>query len=159
MKITVLCVGRIKEKFYSDAVAEYLKRLSRYAKTEVIEVADEKTPDGASERETALILEKEGTRLLKYISDDAYVIALAVGGKEYTSPEFAEKISTLATHGKSHIIFIIGGSLGISDDVLKKSNEKIGFGKMTFPHQLFRVMMLEQVYRAYRIINGEPYHK
>ena len=92
MKITVLCVGRIKEKFYSDAVAEYLKRLSRYAKTEVIEVADEKTPDGASERETALILEKEGARLLKYISDDAYVIALAVGGKEYTSPEFAEKI-------------------------------------------------------------------
>jgi len=159
MKITVLCVGRIKEKFYSDAVAEYLKRLSRYAKTEVIEVADEKTPDGASERETALILEKEGARLLKYISDDAYVIALAVGGKEYTSPEFSEKISTLATHGKSHIIFIIGGSLGISDDVLKKSNEKIGFGKMTFPHQLFRVMMLEQVYRAYRIINGEPYHK
>lgn len=159
MKITVLCVGRIKEKFYSDAVAEYLKRLSRYAKTEVIEVADEKTPDGASERETAIILEKEGARLLKYISEDAYVIALAVGGKEYTSPEFAEKISTLATYGKSHIIFIIGGSLGISDDVLKKSNEKIGFGKMTFPHQLFRVMMLEQIYRAYRIINGEPYHK
>ncbi len=159
MRITILCVGKCKERFYSDAAAEYLKRLSRYVKMQIIEVDDEKTPDGASERETELILDKEAARLEKHIPDDAYVVALAVGGKEYTSPEFADRINKLALGGRSHIIFIIGGSLGLTDRIYKRADEQIGFGKMTFPHRLFRVMLLEQVYRAYRIINNEPYHK
>ncbi|OQA27311.1 MAG: Ribosomal RNA large subunit methyltransferase H [Firmicutes bacterium ADurb.Bin354] len=159
MRITVLCAGKCKERFYADAVSEYVKRLSRYAKAEVIEVEDEKTPDGASDRVNEQILEKEAARMMKHIPDGAYVIALAVGGKEYTSPEFADRINDLGISGKSHIIFVIGGSLGLAESIYKRANERIGFGKMTFPHQLFRVMLLEQIYRAYRIISGEPYHK
>lgn len=159
MKITILTVGKIKEKYLRDAIAEYSKRLSRYAKLEIIEVADEKTPDNASETVETNIKNKEAERLLKYIRDDAYLITLEIKGKQLTSEELAQKIDTLGVQGTSHIIFAIGGSLGLGEEVLKRSNYALSFSKMTFPHQLMRVILLEQIYRSYRIINGEPYHK
>lgn len=159
MKISILCVGKIKERYFSDGIAEYAKRLSRYCKLDIIEVPDEKTPDGASERVNEQIKEKEAGKLSNYIKEDAYVIALAIEGKEYSSEAFAEKIDKLGIMGKSHIIFIIGGSLGIHDKLLDRADEKISFSKMTFPHQMMRMILLEQIYRAYRICNGEPYHK
>lgn len=159
MKITILTVGKIKEKYLRDAIAEYSKRLSRYAKLEIIEVADKKTPDNASETVETNIKNKEAERLLKYIRDDAYLITLEIKGKQLTSEELAQKIDTLGVQGTSHIIFVIGGSLGLGEEVLKRSNYALSFSKMTFPHQLMRVILLEQVYRSYRIMNGEPYHK
>ncbi len=159
MKITILAVGKIKEKYFADAVAEYKKRLSRYCKLEIIEVADEKTPDHASTQEEELIRRKEGERLKKYIKDGAYVISLAIQGKQFSSEEFSKKIHALGLHRESHIIFIIGGSIGLASDIIKESKELISFSKMTFPHQLMRIVLLEQIYRGYRIMNGEPYHK
>ena len=159
MKITVLTVGKIKEKYLRDAIAEYSKRLSRYAKLEIIEVADEKTPDNASETVETNIKNKEAERFLKYIRDDAYLITLEIKGKQLTSEELAQKIDTLGVQGTSHIIFVIGGSLGLGEEVLKRSNYALSFSKMTFPHQLMRVILLEQIYRSFRIIKGEPYHK
>ena len=159
MKITVVAVGKIKEKYFTDAVAEYAKRLSRYVKLEIVEVADEKTPDEASEHEEELIKAKEGERILKNIRDDAYVVALAIEGRKMTSTGLAEFIEKLGVGGTSHIQFVIGGSLGLSAEVLKRADYKLSFSDMTFPHQLMRVILLEQVYRSYRIINGEPYHK
>lgn len=159
MKITILCVGKIKEKFYRDAIAEYEKRLSRYCKLEIIEVADEKTPDNASELVEKQIKDKEAERMEKYLSPDAYVVALAIEGKQLDSIELSEKIERLGVSGTSHIIFVIGGSLGMSESVLKRADLLLSFSRMTFPHQLMRVVLLEQVYRAYRIINHEPYHK
>lgn len=159
MKVTILCVGKIKEKFYRDAIAEYEKRLSRYCKLEIVEVADEKTPDNASELVETQIKEKEAERMEKYIKDGAYVIALAIEGKQLDSVELSEKIEQLGTSGTSHIIFVIGGSLGLSEKILKRADYKLSFSKMTFPHQLMRVILLEQVYRSYRIMNHEPYHK
>ena len=159
MKITILTVGKIKEKYLRDAIAEYSKRLSRYAKLEIIEVADEKTPDSASETVETNIKNKEAERLLKYIRDDAYLITLEIKGKQLTSEELAQKIDTLGVQGTSHIIFAIGGSLGLGEEVLKRSNYALSFSKMTFPHQLMRVILLEQIYRSFRIIKGEPYHK
>ena len=159
MKITILTVGKIKEKYLRDAIAEYSKRLSRYAKLEIIEVADEKTPDNASETVETNIKNKEAERLLKYIRDDAYLITLEIKGKQLTSEELAQKIDTLGVQGTSHIIFVIGGTLGLGEEVLKRSNYALSFSKMTFPHQLMRVVLLEQIYRGYRIMNHEPYHK
>lgn len=159
MKITILCVGKIKEKFYRDAITEYEKRLSRYCKLEIIEVADEKTPDNASELLENQIKDKEGERMEKYLKEGAFIVALAIDGKQLDSVELSEKIERLGTGGTSHIIFLIGGSLGMSEQLLKKTNMKLSFSKMTFPHQLMRVILLEQIYRAYRIINNEPYHK
>lgn len=159
MKITVLTVGKIKEKYLRDAIAEYSKRLSRYAKLEIIEVADEKTPDNASETVETNIKNKEAERLLKYIRDDAYLITLEIKGKQLTSEELAQKIDTLGVQGTSHIIFAIGGSLGLGEEVLKRSNYALSFSKMTFPHQMMRVILLEQIYRSYSINCGEPYHK
>ena len=159
MKITIITVGKIKEKYLRDAIAEYSKRLSRYCKLEVIEVADEKTPDQASETMEEQIRSKEGERILKYIRDDMYVITLEIGGKMLSSEEFAKKIETLGVQGQSSIAFVIGGSIGLGKDVLKRSDYALSFSKMTFPHQLMRVILLEQVYRSYRIQNGEPYHK
>ena len=159
MKITLLTVGKIKEKYLKDAIAEYSKRLSKYCKLEIIEVADEKTPDNASEVVENVIRDKEGERLLKYVKDDAFVITLEIKGKMMTSEELAEKIDTLAIRGVSHIMFIIGGSIGLGEDVIKRSDFALSFSKMTFPHQLMRVILLEQIYRSYRIISGEPYHK
>ena len=159
MKISVITVGKIKEKYLRDAIAEYSKRLSRYCRLEIIEVADERTPEQASEAVEENIRTKEGERLLKYVRDDMYVITLEIGGKMLTSEQFAEKIETLGIQGKSSIAFVIGGSIGLGREVLKRSDYALSFSKMTFPHQLMRVVLLEQVYRGYRIINGEPYHK
>lgn len=159
MKITVITVGKIKEKYLKDAIAEYNKRLSRYCKLEILEVADEKTPDGASEIVEENIREKEGERILKLIKEDAYVITLEISGKMLTSEELADRIETLGIQGKSHLVFVIGGSIGLGREVLRRSDYALSFSKMTFPHQLMRVILLEQIYRSYRIINGEPYHK
>ena len=159
MKISVIAVGKIKEKYLKDAITEYSKRLSRYCKLEIIEVADEKTPDQASKAAEDLIRAKEGERILKHIRDDMYVITLEIEGKMLTSEEFADKIETLGVQGKSSIAFVIGGSIGLGKEVLKRSDFALSFSKMTFPHQLMRVVLLEQVYRGYRIMNGEPYHK
>ncbi len=159
MKITVLCVGKVKEKFYRDAIDEFTKRLSRYCKLEIVEVADEKTEEQSSDTEIRLVKEKEGERLLKNIKDDAYVIALCIDGKQLDSEELSEKIEKLGIQGTSHIYFIIGGSLGLGDEVVKRADFKLSFSKMTFPHQLMRVILLEQIYRGYRIMNNEPYHK
>lgn len=159
MKITLLTVGKVKEKFYVQAIDEFSKRMSRYCRLEIVEVADEKTPDGASDTMTAQILKKEGERLMKNIRDDAYVIALAINGQMLSSEQFAQKIDQLGIGGTSHIQFIIGGSLGLSPQVLSRADAKLSFSKMTFPHQLMRVILLEQIYRGYRIICGEPYHK
>ncbi len=159
MKITILTVGKIKEKYLKDAIAEYSKRLSKYCKLEIVEVADEKTPDQASEVVEENIRNKEGERLLKYIKDDAYVITLEIKGKLLTSEELSRKIEDLGIGGTSHIIFVIGGSIGLGKEVLRRSDYALSFSKMTFPHQLMRVILLEQIYRSYRIIQGEPYHK
>ncbi|AWZ49686.1 23S rRNA (pseudouridine(1915)-N(3))-methyltransferase RlmH [Clostridiaceae bacterium 14S0207] len=159
MNITLITVGKIKEKFLKDAIAEYSKRLSKYCKVNIVEVPDEKTPDNASEKEELAIKEKEGDLILKHIKDNMYVVALDLKGENLTSPEFAEFIRKLGVKGESNITFVIGGSLGISEKVLKRANYKLCFSKMTFPHQLFRVMLLEQIYRGFRIIKGEPYHK
>lgn len=159
MKITVLAVGKIKEKYFTDAIAEYCKRLSRYCKLEIIEVADEKTPDRAGDREEELIRRREGERLSRYLQRGAYVIALAIDGRKVSSEQFAAKIDRLGVSGQSHIIFMIGGSIGLQQELLEEADEKISFSDMTFPHQLMRVILLEQIYRGYKIIQGEPYHK
>jgi len=159
MKITVITVGKLKEKYLKDAIAEYSKRLSKYCKLEIIEVADEKTPDNASEAVEIAIRDKEAERILKNLKDDAYVITLEIGGKMLSSEEFADKIDKLGIQGISHIIFIIGGSIGLGQAVVKKSDYALSFSKMTFPHQLMRVILLEQIYRGYRIVTGAPYHK
>jgi len=159
MRINVVCVGKIKEKYFTMAIDEYSKRLSRYCKLNIIELPDEKTPDNASEAEELQIKKKEGERILSHIKDQEYVIALAIQGKMLDSVELANKIASLGTYGDSQITFVIGGSLGLADDVLKRANMKLSFSPMTFPHQLMRVVLLEQVYRAYRINCGEPYHK
>ena len=159
MKITLITVGKIKEKYLKDAIAEYSKRLSRYCKLEIVEVADEKTPDNASDTVEDAIRDKEGERILKYIKEDAYVTTLEIAGKMLTSEEMAEKIEKLGVQGTSHIIFIIGGSIGLGREILKRSDYALSFSKMTFPHQLMRVILLEQIYRSYRIMNHEPYHK
>ncbi len=159
MKISIICVGKIKEKFYQDAIAEYSKRLSRYCKLAIIEVTDEKTPDGCSAAMEEQIKVKEGDRILNSLKGDEYVISLAIEGKKMDSVTFANKIDNLGIQGISHIAFIIGGSLGLDGRVLSKSDMLLSFSDMTFPHQMMRVVLLEQVYRGYRIINGEPYHK
>jgi 23S rRNA (pseudouridine1915-N3)-methyltransferase len=159
MKITILCVGKIKEKYFTMAIDEYSKRLSRYCKLEIIEVADEKTIDQAGEAIENQIKKTEGERILKNIKDGAFVIALAINGNNLTSEELADKIEKLGVGGVSHLIFVIGGSLGLSEEVLQKADFKLSFSKMTFPHQLMRVVLLEQIYRAYRINFNEPYHK
>lgn len=159
MKITVIAVGKIKEKFYRDAVAEYEKRLGRYCKLDIIQVEDEKTPDKAGDALAQQIRRKESERILKYIKEDAWVVTLEIQGREYDSEQFAGELEKLAAQGISHIQFIIGGSLGLHEEIHKKADHAVSFSRMTFPHQLMRVILLEQIYRGYRIINGEPYHK
>lgn len=159
MKITVVTVGKIKEKYLREAIAEYSKRLSKYCKLEIVEVADEKTPENASEIMTEGIKSKEAGRILKYLKDDAYVITLEILGNLLTSEELADKVDNLGIQGVSHIIFVIGGSLGLGKEVLDRSDYALSFSKMTFPHQLMRVILMEQIYRSYRIIKKEPYHK
>lgn len=159
MKITVLCVGKIKEGFYRDAVQEYLKRISRYAKIDIVEVHDEKTPEGASEAQMEIIKDTEGRRILAKIPPDSYVITLEIQGEAPSSEEFAARIAGLALQGESHLCFIIGGSLGLSRAVTMQADSRISFSRMTFPHQLMRVILLEQIYRACKINHHEPYHK
>ncbi|NLL76760.1 MAG: 23S rRNA (pseudouridine(1915)-N(3))-methyltransferase RlmH [Clostridiales bacterium] len=159
MKITIIAVGKIKEKYYRDAVSEYAKRLSKYCRFEVTEVEDEKTPDKASASMEEIIKEKEADRIMKYIKADAHVIALEIQGNKLDSEDFAGKLNKLAVYGKSHIQFVIGGSLGLHKKISDRADEKISFSDMTFPHQLMRVILAEQIYRSYRIISGEPYHK
>ncbi|HJC56635.1 MAG TPA: 23S rRNA (pseudouridine(1915)-N(3))-methyltransferase RlmH [Candidatus Eisenbergiella intestinipullorum] len=159
MKFSVLCVGKIKEHFYRDAVAEYAKRLSRYGKLEILEVADEKTPDEPSEAQRLQILKREGERLKKHLEKDAFHVALAIDGKKMDSVRFAARLEQLGVSGISHIQFLIGGSLGLDQELLDGADLKLSFSDMTFPHQLMRVILLEQIYRAQRITNGEPYHK
>ncbi len=159
MRITILAVGKIKEKFFRDAIAEYEKRLSRYCKLDIIEVADEKTPDNASEAEEEQIKFKEAERILNKISPDAYVITLEILGKEFDSVSFSNMIQKLGVSGRSQIVFVIGGSLGLHESVSKRADTKVSFSPMTFPHQLMRVILCEQIYRGFRIMNNEPYHK
>lgn len=159
MRLDILCVGSIKENFYRQATEEYVKRLSRYVKLNIFEVKDEKTTENASEKEIRMVLKAEAARLGKYLVPNAYLIALAIEGTSFTSEAFSQKLCDLETGGKSHLQFMIGGSLGIDEELKKKADLALSFSKMTLPHQLMRVVLLEQIYRAYKIKNHEPYHK
>ena len=159
MNITVLCVGKIKEAYLRDGIGEYAKRLSRYVKLTVTELADEKTPENASEAENLKIINTEGDRILAKLKDSDYVCALAINGKMYSSEEFSDYLSKAQIASKGNLVFVIGGSLGLSEAVLARADDKISFSRLTFPHQLMRMILLEQVYRGYRIMNHEPYHK
>lgn len=159
MKITILCVGKIKEKFYRDALAEYDKRLSRFCTFQITEVADENTPQNASAAEEGAIKTIEGKRLLSHIRPDDYCVMLAIGGKSWDSTGYSSHLSDLMLHGRSAVTFVIGGSLGLSDEVLARADEKLSFSAFTFPHQLMRVVLAEQIYRWFKIMNHEPYHK
>ena len=159
MQIDIICVGKVKEQYLRDAIAEYSKRLGRYCKLNILEVADEKTPEHASEGVERQSKAKEGERIATHIKPGAYVIALAIDGQQVTSEGFARTIDQLGIQGVSHIQFVIGGSIGMDDAILRQANYKLSFSKMTFPHQLMRVILLEQVYRAYKINAHEPYHK
>lgn len=159
MKITIICVGKLKEDFYKKAVSEYAKRLGRYCRLEIIEVADEKTPENAGPVMDEQIKEREAARILKHVKEDAYVFTLEITGSQPDSLAFSRMLSRLTIQGKSHFQFIIGGSLGLHKSVSLAANQAVSFSNMTFPHQLMRVILLEQIYRSYRIMNGEPYHK
>lgn len=159
MNIKIVAIGKIKEKYLKEAINEYSKRLGRYIKLEIIELSDEQVPENLSEKEMEIVKDKEGQKILEKIKETDYVISLVIKGKEFTSEELAEKIESLGVEGNSNITFVIGGSLGLSDDVIKRSNLKLSFSNMTFPHQLMRVILLEQIYRSYRINTNEPYHK
>ncbi|WP_075983336.1 23S rRNA (pseudouridine(1915)-N(3))-methyltransferase RlmH [Bacillus massilinigeriensis] len=159
MNISIISVGKLKEKYLKQGIEEYLKRLSSYAKVEIIEVADEKAPEELSAVQMEIVKQKEGERILAKVQTDAHVIALAIEGKLKSSEELADTLDKLATYGKSKVAFIIGGSLGLSKEVLNRADEKLSFSRMTFPHQLMRLILVEQVYRAFRINRGEPYHK
>ncbi|HHV13584.1 MAG TPA: 23S rRNA (pseudouridine(1915)-N(3))-methyltransferase RlmH [Clostridiales bacterium] len=159
MRITLICVGKLKERYLSQGVEEYAKRLGRYCTLELIELADEKTPDHASAATEDIIKRKEGERILKALKEDSYCVALAIDGRQLSSEELAGKLDSLGVSGNSHVSFIIGGSLGLSAEVLKRADFQLSFSKMTFPHQLMRMILLEQIYRAYRINHNQPYHK
>lgn len=159
MDITIVSVGKLKEKYLKKGIDEYAKRLGRYTKFQVVEVSDEQAPENLSEAEMEQVKEKEGERILSKIPGNAYVFALAIEAKERTSESFAKEIEQLMIHGNSKIVFVIGGSLGLSQQVMNRSNETISFGKMTYPHQLMRLILVEQIYRAFRIMRNEPYHK
>ena len=159
MNIKIIGVGKVKEKYFKAGIAEYAKRMERYAKFEIVEVPDEKAPETLSQAEMDAVMAKEGERILAKIKDREYVYALAIKGKERSSEEFAKEINQLATYGHSDITFVIGGSLGLSPAVLKRANTQISFGRFTLPHKLMRLGLAEQIYRAFTIINGLPYHK
>ncbi|HWQ58202.1 MAG TPA: 23S rRNA (pseudouridine(1915)-N(3))-methyltransferase RlmH [Clostridia bacterium] len=157
--IRVLCVGKIREEHFARACAEYEKRLSRYTQLEIAEVAEEKAPEQLSSAQREQVKRAEGARLTDKLRDGEYAIALTPGGAEISSEELAEKLAQWHTAGKSRVAFLVGGSLGLSDEALARADFRLSFSKMTFPHQLFRVMLLEQIYRAYKIAGNEPYHK
>ena len=159
MKVQILCVGKVKEKFYRDAIAEFEKRLGRYCRFEIIEVADEQTPEDAGDVLREQIKDREGERILQKIKPDGYVVTLEILGKKMPSEGFAKLLERGAIEGKGQITFVIGGSLGLSKAVCRRANANVSFSDMTFPHQLMRVILCEQIYRGFRILNGEPYHK
>ena len=159
MRITIACVGKIKEKYFVGAIEEYSKRLGKYVNLDIVQVNDEKAPENMSTAQEDIVKNIEGERLLKAIKANSYVVALAIEGKKLSSPELADFFQDSMTRGISHITFVIGGSLGLSKEVLKRADYKLSFSDMTFPHQLMRVILLEQIYRSFRIINNEPYHK
>ena len=159
MNISVITVGKLKERYFKEAVEEYSTRLSKYCRLEIIEVPDEKAPESLSAAQELLVKQKEGQGIMRHIKEDSYVIALVIQGKQLSSVGLADLIKDLGIRGKSNIAFVIGGSLGLSDEVLKRADFKLSFSPMTFPHQLMRVILLEQVYRGFRIIKGETYHK
>ncbi|MER2089193.1 MAG: 23S rRNA (pseudouridine(1915)-N(3))-methyltransferase RlmH [Sporosarcina sp.] len=159
MNITIVTVGKLKEKYLKMGIDEFSKRLGAYAKVNLVEVADEKAPESLSDADMEIVKRKEADRILAKVGTDAYVIALAIEGKMMTSEELAVDLASLMTYGRSKVAFIIGGSLGLHDSVIKRSDELLSFSKMTFPHQMMKLILLEQVYRAFRIMKGEPYHK
>lgn len=159
MQIKIISVGKLKEKYLVSGINEYVKRLGSYAKIQLIEVPDEKAPENLSAAEMLQVKDKEGQRILSKIKDGEYVYALAINGKNPTSEAFSKEIENLGIQGKSQLVFVIGGSLGLSDAVLARSDTQISFGKMTYPHQLMRLILVEQIYRGFRIMKGEPYHK
>ena len=159
MNIKIVCVGKLKEKYFKDGIAEYVKRMSRFAKVKIVQVPDEKAPEKLSPAEMEQVKEIEGKRILDKIKDNEYVYVTAIKGKERTSEAFAKELSNLTTYGHSDITFVIGGSLGTSDAVNKRADDLISFGKFTMPHQLMRLVLIEQIYRAFMINSGSPYHK
>lgn len=159
MQITIVAVGKLKEKYLKLGIEEYLKRLSAYARVTIVEVVDEKAPENLNEVEMLRVKEKEGERILANLKRDQHVVALAIDGDMWSSERLADKLDSWAIYGKSSVAFVIGGSLGLSNQVLKRADEKLSFSKMTFPHQLMRLILVEQVYRGFKIIKGEPYHK
>lgn len=159
MNITIITVGKLKERYFREAVEEYSTRLSKYCRLEIVEVPDEKAPENLSPAQELMVIQKEGQGILKHIKEDTYTIALAIQGKQLSSVGLSNFINDLGIKGRSNIAFIIGGSLGLSSEVLKRADFRLSFSPMTFPHQLMRVILLEQVYRGFRIIKGEPYHK
>lgn len=159
MNIQIICIGKLKEKYWTDAVSEYSKRLSRYCTLEIVELKESRLPDRASAAEEEIVKVEEGKSILKAIKDGTYVVTLEIQGKQLSSPELAAKIETLGLEGKSDVAFVIGGSLGLSDEVSRRADYKLSFSKMTFPHQMMRVVLLEQVYRSFKIIRHEAYHK
>lgn len=159
MKITILAVGKLKEKYWKQAIAEYEKRLGAYSKIEMIEVPDEKAPENMSDKEIEQVKEKEGQRLLAKIKPQATVITLEIQGEMLSSEGLAKELQQRMTQGQSDFVFVIGGSNGLHQDVLNRSNYALSFSKMTFPHQMMRVVLIEQVYRAFKIMRGENYHK
>jgi 23S rRNA (pseudouridine1915-N3)-methyltransferase len=159
VNISIVSVGKLKEKYLKQGIDEYLKRLGPYAKIDIIEVPDEKAPETLSDQEMVMVKNAEGERILSKIGQDVHVIAMAIEGKAISSEDLAENLDKLATYGKSKVAFVIGGSLGLSDAVMKRANENISFGKITYPHQLMKLVLVEQIYRAFRINRNEPYHK
>ena len=159
MHIQLITVGKLKEKYLEQGIAEYVKRLGPYAKVQIVEVADEKAPEQLSASEEQQVKQKEGERIMAHIKQDAFVIAMAIDGQMWTSEQLAQQLADLATYGRSQVAFIIGGSLGLSDDVLRRADLKLSFGRITYPHQLIRLVLAEQVYRAFKIMRREPYHK
>ncbi|MGO0063884.1 23S rRNA (pseudouridine(1915)-N(3))-methyltransferase RlmH [Brevibacillus fluminis] len=159
MQITIVTVGKLKEKYLKEGIEEYSKRLTAYCKLQVVEVADEKAPEELSATEMEQVKRKEGERILAQLKPDQHVIALAIDGQMWSSEKLAAELDRLATYGKSQVAFVIGGSLGLSAEVLKRADAQLSFSKMTFPHQLMRLILVEQVYRGFRIVRGEPYHK
>lgn len=159
MRIRIICIGKLKEKYWSDAVAEYSKRLSRFCTLEIVELKESRLPDKASAADEARVKEEEGRAILSKLDDGTYVITLEIQGKQLSSEELAAKVEELSLDGKSDIAFIIGGSLGLSPEVSRRANFKLSFSRMTFPHQMMRVVLLEQIYRSFKIIRHETYHK
>ncbi|HZG74530.1 MAG TPA: 23S rRNA (pseudouridine(1915)-N(3))-methyltransferase RlmH [Paenibacillus sp.] len=159
MHIQIVAVGKLKEKYLVQGIAEYAKRLGAYAKLDIVEVPDEQAPESMSAADEERVKQKEGERILAKIKDGAHVVVMAIDGQMWTSEQLSSHLADLGTYGKSHVAFVIGGSNGLSADVMRRADTKISFGRITFPHQLIRLVLVEQVYRAFKIMRGEPYHK